>query len=160
MGNVRRPKFRPANAAAAGSLIVTLAVAALSAQAGGARDEEFARRQFESGLSFLQNRKYVEALKDFQVVVDSFPKSSVADDALMRVAMYQLDVAHNVQAAQAANDRLLKEYPDSDSAPMGYVIGGRLTMAKGRTARRASTRERRSGSPAATTMRSSGFGAW
>ena len=132
MENVRRPKARFGLAAAAGSLILTIAVAALSAQAGGARDEEFARRQFESGLSFLQNHKYAEALKDFQVVVDSFPKSSVADDALMQIAMYQLDVAHSLQAAQAANDRLLKEYPDSDSAPMGYVINGRLTMAKGR----------------------------
>jgi len=50
----------------------------------------------------------------------------------MQIAMYQLDIAHNLPAAQSANDRLLKEYPDSDSAPMGYVIGGRLTMAKGR----------------------------
>ncbi len=51
----------------------------------------------------------------------------------MQIAMYQLDVAHNIAAAQAANEKLLKEYPDADSAPMGYVMAGRLTMAKGRT---------------------------
>src|SRR6476660_9325471 len=117
MGNVRRSQSRVERAAAAASLILTIAVAALSAQPGGARDEEFARRQFESGLSLLQNLKYAEALKDFQVVVESFPKSSVADDALMQIAMYQLDIAHNLPAAQSANDRLLKEYPDGDSAP-------------------------------------------
>lgn len=96
--------------------------------------EEFARRQYDSGLSFLQNARYAEALKDFQVVVDSFPQSAVADDALMQVALYQLDIAHDMAAAQAAADRLLKDYPNSDSAPMAYIIGGRLTMAKGRSA--------------------------
>src|SRR5437870_12036526 len=105
--------------------------ATLNAQSTAPRDEEFARRQFESGLSFLQSKQYVEALKDFQTVVDSFPKSSVADDALLQIAMYQLDIARDVAAAQTANEKLLKEYPDADSAPMAYVISGRLTMAKG-----------------------------
>ena len=58
----------------------------------------------------------------------------MADDALMQIALYQLDVAKDLTAAQAAADRLLKDYPNSDSAPMAYIIGGRLTIAKGRTA--------------------------
>jgi hypothetical protein len=28
------------------------------------------------------------------------------------------------------NDKLLKDYPDADSTPMGYVIAGRLTIAR------------------------------
>lgn len=104
------------------------------ATAGAQNPEEFARRQYDSGISFLQNARYAEALKDFQVVVDSFGQSAVADDALMQIAIYQLDVAHDLTAAQSAADRLLKDYPNSDSAPMAYVIGGRLTiMAKGNT---------------------------
>ncbi len=106
---------------------------AFGAYAIAQNPEEFARRQYDSGLSFLQNGRYAEALKDFQVVVDSFPQSAVADDALMQVALYQLDIAHDMAAAQASADRLLKEYPNSDSAPMAYIIGGRLTMAKGRS---------------------------
>jgi TolA-binding protein len=102
-----------------------------SATAVAQNPEEFARRQYESGMTFLQNGRYAEALKDFQVVIDSFGQSAVADDALMQIAMYQLDVAHDMVAAQAAADRLLKDYPNSDSAPMAYVIGGRLTIAKG-----------------------------
>lgn len=96
--------------------------------------EEFARRQYDSGLTFLKNGRFAEALKDFQVVVESFGQSAVADDALMQIAMYQLDVAKDLAAAQSAADRLLKEYPNSDSAPMAYIIGGRLTMAKGNNA--------------------------
>lgn len=96
--------------------------------------DEVARRQYESGLSFSQNGRYAEALKDFQVVVDSFPQSTVADDALLQIALYHLDVSRDLGAAQAAVDKMLKEYASSDSAPLGYVIVGRLTVAKGRTA--------------------------
>jgi TolA-binding protein len=94
----------------------------------GQNPEEFARRQYDSGLTFLKNGRYAEAIKDFQVVVESFGQSAVADDALMQIALYQLDVAKDLAAAQTAADRLLKDYPNSDSAPMAYIIGGRLTI--------------------------------
>ena len=94
--------------------------------------EDLARRQYESGRSFVQNGRYTEALKDFQAVVDSFPQSGVADDALLDIALYHLDVAGDRDAARAAADRLLKDYPASDSAPMGYVLVGRLAIAASR----------------------------
>ena len=107
---------------------------ALGVYASAQNPDDFARRQYDSGLTFLQSARYAEALKDFQVVVDSFPQSAVADDALMQIGLYQLEVAHDLTAAQAAADRLLKEYPNSDSAPMAYIIGGRLTITRGRSA--------------------------
>lgn len=96
-------------------------------------NEDLPRRQYDSGLSFLQGQRYAEALKDFQAVIDSFPRSQVADNALLQVALYHLDVAHDLSATSTAVDQLLKVYPDSDSAPMAYVIGGRVSMSKGRT---------------------------
>ena len=117
----------------AGTIAAALVVT-LSAQTPSPRDDEFARRQYESGLSFLQNGRYAEALKDFQAVVTSFPKSAVADDALLQIALYGLDVAHDSAATQAAIDKLLREYPDADSAPMAYVAAGRLAIAKSRAA--------------------------
>src|SRR5438034_1037335 len=51
--------------------------------------EELARRHYELGLSFLQSQKYSEALKDFQTVVDSYPTSAVAGDALVELAHYE-----------------------------------------------------------------------
>jgi TolA-binding protein len=107
--------------------------AALGGTAGAQNQGDFAQRQYDSGLEFMQNQRYVEALKDLQVVVDSFPKSAVADDALMQTALYHLDVARDLEAARTAADRVLREYPESDSAPMAYVITGRLTMARART---------------------------
>lgn len=96
-------------------------------------NEDLPRRQYESGLSFLQGQRYAEALKDFQAVIDSFPRSQVADNALLQVALYHLDVARDLSSTQTAVDQLLKIYPDSDSAPMAHVIGGRVSMSKGRT---------------------------
>ena len=103
--------------------IVLLLVATLGVSAGAQQNnEEFARRQYDSGLSFLQNHRYSEALKDLQAVVDSFATSSVADNALLQIAQYQLEVARDLESAQAAVDKLLKDYPDTDSAPMAHVV--------------------------------------
>lgn len=114
--------------------VACLLTAALGASPLAQNNEEFARRQYDSGLTFLQNHRDAEALKDLQAVVDSFATSSVADNALLRIAEYQLDTAHDVEAAQAAIDKLLKDYPDADAAPMAHVLAGRVTFNKGRTA--------------------------
>jgi TolA-binding protein len=107
-------------------LIGTISVATQS-------NEDLPRRQYDSGLSFLKGQRYAEALKDFQAIIDSFPRSQVADNALLQVALYQIDIAKDLGASQSAVDQLLKTYPDTDSAPMAYVVGGRVSMAKGRT---------------------------
>ena len=115
--------------------IVWALVAALGVTVGAQQNnEEFAHLQYESGMNFLQNRRYVEAMKDLQLVVDSFSASSIADDALLQIARYQLENARDLDAAQAATDKLLKDYPDTDSAPMAHVLSGRIAFAKARTA--------------------------
>lgn len=115
------------------SCVLTLALGVTLS--GQSNTEELARRQYDSGRAFMQDRRYTEALKDFQAVIDSFARTSVADNALLQVALYQLEVARDVSTTQTSIDRLLKEYPDSDSAPMAHVIAGRLALAKGRTPR-------------------------
>src|SRR5262245_11595968 len=114
---------------------VLIVVALLLATIGVATqsNEDLPRRQYESGLAFLKGQRYAEALKDFQAIIDSFPKSQVADNALLQIALYHIDVAKDLGAAQSAVDQLTKIYPETDSAPMAYVVGGRVAMAKGRT---------------------------
>src|SRR5262249_8595466 len=109
--------------------VVAAGTAILGAQAN---TEEFARRQYESGLSFMQNGRYAEALKDFQAGLASFAGTSVAGNALPQVALDQVDVPQDTAGAQAAVERLLKDYPETDSAPMAYVVSGRIALAKGR----------------------------
>src|SRR5262245_50711381 len=113
---------------------VLIVVALLLATIGVATqsNEDLPRRQYESGIAFLRGQRYGEALKDFQAIIDSFPRSQVADNALLQIALYQIDIAKDLGAAQSATDQLLKVYPETDSAPMAYVVGGRISMAKGR----------------------------
>ena len=92
-------------------LLAVIAAVVLSTATAGAQpsNEPFARRQFDSGMTFLGNDRYTEAMKDLQAVVDSFPGSSVADDALLQIAQFQLEHAHDLDAAQTAIDKLLKD---------------------------------------------------
>jgi TolA-binding protein len=112
--------------------VAAVLVAATAVVGAQGNAEEFARRQFDSGVSFMQSGRYTEALKDFQTVLESFGKSSVADNALLQTALYQLEIARDPGAAQTAVDRLLKDYPDTDSAPMAHITAGRIALAKGR----------------------------
>jgi TolA-binding protein len=111
-----------------GLLAVTAAVS--FAQAPSA-DEDVARRQLESGRAFVRQGNYTEAMKDFRAVADSHPTSSVADNALLEIARYYLDVAGDMNEAMTAVDSLLKKYPTADAAPDGYVMMGRLALARG-----------------------------
>ena len=94
---------------------------------------ELARLQYEFGLGLLQKQQFIEALKDFQAVVDSYPTSTVAADALIEIARYHLEVARDAQAAQAATDIILKKYPSTAAAAAGHVLNGRIALARGRT---------------------------
>jgi TolA-binding protein len=90
--------------------------------------EEQARRQMESGRDFFRAGRYSEALKDFQTVAEGYPNSRFADDALLAIAEYQLEIAHDAAAARTTAENLFRRYATADSAPMGYVIAGRATM--------------------------------
>lgn len=96
------------------------------------RDEEFARRQYDTGLAFLRDGRYAEALKDFQAIVDGYASSSLADDAMLRIAEYHLDVARDAGAASAAIEMLLKQYPTGSAAPAAHVLAGRVALSGGR----------------------------
>jgi len=90
--------------------------------------EDQARRQLQSGLDFYRAGRYSEAIKDFETVAEGYPNSSVADDALLAIAQYQLDIQRDAVSARTTADSLIKKYATSDSAPMGYVIMGRATI--------------------------------
>ena len=117
-------------AGAAGLLVTLVVAAALHAQT----QEDSARRRLESGRDFMRAGNFGEALKDFQVVLQTYPTSSVADDALLEMATYYLEKAKDARMAEQQADQLLKQYSESDSAPMALVLKGRCAMAAGSSA--------------------------
>jgi TolA-binding protein len=120
---MERPVFRPA---------VWIFVLCLAATLGASQAaEDIARRQLESGRQFARQGKYKEALIDFRAVAETHSGTSVADNALLEIARYYLDVAGEEKEAQTAVDLILKKYPTSDSAPDAHVMMGRLALARG-----------------------------
>jgi TolA-binding protein len=114
-----------------GACLAAWVATGIGAAQAPATPEEFARRQFDSGLEFLRTGKTSEALKDFQAVLDGYPNTSVADDAMLAIARYQLDVTHDAAAAQATAESLVKKYPSSDSVPAAYVVAGQAIIGRG-----------------------------
>lgn len=112
--------------------VLGAALTAAAPAAQQAANEEVARRQLESGRAFARQGNYTEALKDFRAVAETHAATSVADDALLEIARYFLDVAGDSAQASAAVDSILRNYATSDSAPDAYVMGGRLALARSR----------------------------
>jgi TolA-binding protein len=118
----------------ASSLLALVCLAGEAALVAQANVEDQARRQLESGREFYRAGRFAEAIKDFQTVAEGYPTSTVADDALLAVADYQLEIARDPITARSTADALIKKYATSDSAPMGYVIIGRATLEIDQTA--------------------------
>ena len=87
-------------------LVVSLALALGSITSAQQSSEDLPRRQYDSGMAFLQGQRYTEALKDFRAIIDSFPKSAVADNALLQISQYHLDVANDLVSSQSAVEQL------------------------------------------------------
>ena len=85
----------------ASSLLALACLAGVAGVSGQANVEDQARRQLESGREFFRAGRYAEAIKDFQTVAEGYPTSTVADDALLAVADYQLEIARDPQTARA-----------------------------------------------------------
>lgn len=113
-------------------LAAGVAASVLCATAFAQSADDLARRRLESGRAFFKERKYSEAIKDFEAVLQSYPTSSVADDALLEIGIYQLEVARDLTAADARVKELIKTYPAADSTAMALVLEGRIALARGR----------------------------
>jgi TolA-binding protein len=83
-------------------VLIALAIVFATIGVSTQSNEDLPRRQYESGLAFLKGQRYAEAMKDFQAIIDSFPRSQVADNALLQMALYQIDVAKDLSASQSA----------------------------------------------------------
>src|SRR5574341_447838 len=112
-------------------IAATLAVAASTAVAQAPSD--LARQHLESGIQFYEQQRYNQALNDFQIIVTSMATSEYADDALLRIGRYYLDVEENFAKAKENLDTILRTYPTSDSAPGAYYYMGEVIFRSDRT---------------------------
>ncbi len=90
------------------------------------------QRLYESGLAFEANQNYEQAMREFNLLLDQYPKSPFADDALLEIGKYYFSQGDMDRAIQFLN-RIVTDYGNSDSADNAYLLIGRIQLKKGQT---------------------------
>jgi TolA-binding protein len=112
---------------------ISTAVSIAASTAMALAPSDLARQHLESGIQFYEQQRYNQALNDFQIIVTSMATSEYADDALLRIGRYYLDVEEDFAKAKENLDTILRSYPTSDSAPGAYYYLGEVTYRSDRT---------------------------
>ena len=111
-----------------------LAVLLTSPAIAQTSDEAAARQLLEGGRAARAAGKGADAATAFDTIVTKYPRTAVADDALLERARYQLEVQRDDKAAAGSIERLLADYATSNSAPAGQVLRARLGLVESASA--------------------------
>lgn len=109
-------------------LVLGLPLVVVRPAAAQTQSNELARQHLESGIQFYNQQKYRQALNDFNIIVTSMAGTDVADNALLRIGEYYLEVEESFAKARESFEGVLQRYPTSDSAPGAYYHLGLLTL--------------------------------
>ena len=94
---------------------------------------DLARQHLESGSQFYEQGRYKQALNDFQIIVTSMSGTEYADDALLRIGRYYLDIEEDFDKARESFDAALRGYPTGNAAPGAYYYLGEVVFRSDRT---------------------------
>ena len=77
--------------------------------------EKLAEKDYLNARHYFRRKQYDPAIKYFQFVLDLYPETSFAPQALMGLYRANEEIGYD-DLAEEARSRLLREYPDSDPA--------------------------------------------
>ena len=117
------------------AVLTVLALASPCGATGQQQGNELAARRFQTGLDFAGDGRFTEALTDFEAVIELYPTSPVADNALLEIARHHLEVTEDFDRAADYARRIVDDagYSLQDAAPEAYVVLARAVMARGHT---------------------------
>jgi TolA-binding protein len=96
--------------------------------------DQQARRLLEDGRAYWAQGKLKQALDNFNIIVNSFPRTEAVGQALLEIGRYRLEVDGDPDKARTSFDQVAKQFPQSDAAPGAYYWLGHLTMSRAATA--------------------------
>ena len=108
-------------------------IAADSAASAQGEPSDIARQHLESGRQFYNQERYKQALNDFQIIVSSMADTDYADDAMLHIGQYYLEVERDFAKAQQSFAALLQRYPTGDKAPGAYYYLGEVAFQSDRS---------------------------
>ena len=106
---------------------------AVSAASGQGEPSDIARQHLESGRQFYDQERYKQALNDFQIIVSSMAETDYADDAMLHIGQYYLEIERDFEKAQQNFAALLQRYPTGDKAPGAYYYLGLVALRSDRS---------------------------
>jgi TolA-binding protein len=117
------------------ALALCVLVLPFGAASGQTQGDELAVRRFQTGLNFARDGRYTEAITDFEAVVELYPASPVADNALLEIARYHLEVTEDLDRVVEYGGRIVDDagYSQEDAAPEAYIVLARAGIARGHT---------------------------
>lgn len=118
---------------AAAALLLLSAPPGAGAQTGG---RDLAQAYYESGMDFMRSGRYQQGLADLNVIIESYPRSPFADDALLAVGVHHEETAGDPATALKYFNTVILRYADSPSAPEAYLRKGMILLEAGGTRER------------------------
>lgn len=89
------------------------------------------KRIYDQAVKFYNEKKYVEALKEYQNVIDEYSSGEYREKSLMTIAsMYHMYLIPNITQTESNEKaveyfrKLYKEYPKSKDAPKALFLTG------------------------------------
>jgi outer membrane protein assembly factor BamD (BamD/ComL family) len=116
-----------------GTLVAGLACVAGLPLLAQSSAEDTARKLLDVAKDYLKQKNYTAGLRDLDEILKIYSTTSVADDALLEQSKYYLDVARNPAEAKSRIDMLRRNYRESDSMAMSYVVEGGCALLAGRS---------------------------
>ncbi len=98
------------------------------AQTGG---RDLAQAYFESGMDFMRSGRHQQGLADLNIIVESYPQSPYADDALLQIGIHHQENAGDPALALKYYNTVILRYADSESAPESYYRKGLILLEAG-----------------------------
>jgi tetratricopeptide (TPR) repeat protein len=84
---------------------------------------------FMKGLSYVNNKFYIDAIEQFKKIITEFPDSELCDDAEYNIALCYFELNDFKSAIQNLN-KLIQDYPDATITVLGLGIEFGRTIAK------------------------------
>lgn len=89
------------------------------------------KKIYDQAVKFYGEKKYVEALKEYQKVIDEYSSGEFREKSLMTIgSMYHMYLIPNISQTESNQKaveyfrKLYKEYPKSEDAPKALFLSG------------------------------------
>lgn len=89
------------------------------------------KKIYDQAVKFYGEKKYVEALKEYQKVIDEYSSGEFREKSLMTIgSMYHMYLIPNITQTESNQKaveyfrKLYKEYPKSEDAPKALFLSG------------------------------------